>query len=301
MLGIKLYRKRHALVKPNLAYWFWLYGANFSGTLQAMKHAPVYPDTRRIKEILEKEGIVKDNAAAFLTSDGVDSLAEAKIHLLNVSRSSEVQDAIESKTVDDKLIDAQNKPYLVNLLPSRSPLSPDSAVVRVALDAKLLEIIAGYLGTWPRLYGVNSWLNFPTGDPARASQLWHRDPEDLKIIKVFIYLVDVGDDGGPFTFIPKTHSFGEYAGLAPKDRDGIRILDKEMDHTFPPEKQFVCTGPADTMILADTVGFHRGGNPRSKNRILLTFAYTSSSGRKPQLKIAGEPSWDMNDMQRMAI
>ena len=74
-----------------------------------------------------------------------------------------------------------------------------------------------------------------------------------------------------------------------------------MNRDFPPETHLVCTGPANTMILADTVGYHRGGRPRFGNRILLTFTYTSAWPRKRKLLVSGKPSWQMNDMQRMAL
>ena len=146
--------------------------------------------------------------------------------------------------------------YLVNLLSRGEVYSPDNALIKLALDAKLLEIIAAYLGLWPRLHAVNGWLNFPTDDPAQASQMWHRDPKDLKIIKVFIYLVDVDENRGPFSFIPKTHPFGANAGKVPAHKDRKRVLDDEMNRVLPPETHLVCTGPANTMILADTVGLN---------------------------------------------
>ena len=40
-------------------------------------------------------------------------------------------------------------------------LSPDDPLLHVALDRKLLEIVAGYLGMWPCLNSVGVWLNYP--------------------------------------------------------------------------------------------------------------------------------------------
>ena len=85
---------------------------------------------------------------------------------------------------------------------------PDSPLLRLALDEKLLEIVSLYLGMWPRLQSIAAWLNFPSPDQAKHSQLWHRDPEDIKLLKVFIYLDDVDANRGPFSYIPKTHPFG---------------------------------------------------------------------------------------------
>ena len=49
------------------------------------------------------------------------------------------------------------------------------------------------------------------GDNLASSQLWHRDHDDIRVIKLFSYLTDVEQDGdGPFTFLPKqsTNKFG---------------------------------------------------------------------------------------------
>ncbi len=81
----------------------------------------------------------------------------------------------------------------------------------------------------------------------------------------------------------------------------VTARDEEMNLILSPDMHRVCTGPADKMILADTVGYHRGGKPRSRNRVLLTFTYTSAWQTKSGPRIAGTPSWSMNGMQRMAL
>jgi hypothetical protein len=83
----------------------------------------------------------------------------------------------------------------------------------------LLEIVAGYLGLWPRLPAIGAFLNFPTDEEAKESQLWHRDAEDRRLIKVFIYLNDVGSQNGPFCYIPKTHPFSTGASTVPRHKD----------------------------------------------------------------------------------
>ncbi len=293
--------KRRALAKPEPIYYFWRYAANSARTWRAMRHVPAFADTPQIARELEEQGIVCADSSAYLTAEGQRHLATVSGELLEKSRSPQVSEILESGRVEAGLRDNPSKSYLVNLLSRKDVHSPDGALVKLTLDPKLLEIVAAYLGLWPRLHGVGSWLNVPTDDPAQASQMWHRDPEDLKLVKVFIYLVDVDEDRGPFTFIPKTHPFGANAGKEPAYEDRKRILDDEMNRVFPPETHRVCTGPANTMILADTVGYHRGGKPRSGNRILLTFTYTSSWPRKRNLLVSGKPSWQMNDMQRMAL
>ena len=74
-----------------------------------------------------------------------------------------------------------------------------------------------------------------------------------------------------------------------------------MTTRFPPASWRVCTGPPKTMILADTVGFHRGGKPTAGQRILITFTYTSGSPiSKRKLRIRGTPAWASSPIQQFA-
>jgi hypothetical protein len=195
----------------------------------------------------------------------------------------------------------KRKKYLVELVRGASIHESDSPLLKVALDTKLLEIVASYLGLWPSLYSVGAWLNYPIGEPPMSSQLWHRDPEDLKIVKAFIYLVDVDEERGPFCYIPGTQSFGERANIVPVHRDGMRITDEEMATVIKPEDWIKCTGPAGTMILADTVGFHRGGYAKNGNRVLITFTYTSGIPLKPtKARVRDKPGWLQAQIQEAA-
>jgi hypothetical protein len=293
--------QRRVLVRPNALYYLWLYGANARRTWRARRHRPAFPEAVSAARELKREGIIKADASAFLTEEGVQHFVEVKSHLLTISNSLPVQEILEKKCVSDEFRHNKYKNYLVSLISPNTVHSADRAIIQLALDPKLLEIVASYLGLWPKLDAVHAWLNFPTDEPPRSSQLWHRDPEDLRLVKAFIYLVDVDEDTGPFTYIPKTHPFGEHAGMVPDHKDRKRVLDEEMNSVLSPDSHLVCTGPADTMILADTVGYHRGGKPRHKNRILLTFTYTSGWSGKRRLRISGKPPWSMNEMQRMAM
>jgi hypothetical protein len=213
-----------------------------------------------------------------------------------MSRSNDVQATIAKGNSDYK------KSYLINLMPWDREHALDSPLIRLGLDKKLLETVSLYLGLWPRLHAIGAWLNFPTEGEATEAQLWHRDPEDLRLIKVFIYLNDVNEKRGPFCYIPRTHPFSEGAAIVPPHTDIKRITDAEMRQTFPPETWLSCTGPAKTMILADTVGYHRGGKPAESNRILVTFTYTSGTPlSKRRLRVTGTPKIALTEIQREAL
>jgi hypothetical protein len=284
------------LTKPNLLYFWWRYVSNGGRTLRARSAKTSFAGTSQIAQKLTQDGIVFGPSENFLTTEGVGALAETADSILEISRSGKVQATIAKGASDYK------KSYLVNLLPRDHEHSLDSPLVRLALDPKLLETVSLYLGLWPRLHAIGAWLNFPTEGDATEAQLWHRDPEDLRLIKVFIYLNDVGEESGPFSYVRHTHPFSEGAGIIPHHHDSKRITDEEMQLTFPSTTWLSCTGPAKTMILADTVGYHRGGKPLKGNRILVTFTYTSGAPlSKRRLRVTGEPSGRLTDMQSHAL
>ncbi|MBC8035994.1 MAG: phytanoyl-CoA dioxygenase family protein [Rhizobiales bacterium] len=293
---LKRFYKRKALATPNPLFYWWRDVSNGKRARRAQSTPNEYSDTRQIAQKITQEGIVVGASEQFLSKEGQQALAEAAKVVLEASKQAEVQDTIA------KGESAGKKSYLTSLITWDQDHDPDSPLVKLALDKKLLEIVSQYLGLWPRLHAIGAWLNFPTKEQAVEAQLWHRDPEDLKLIKVFIYLADVDANSGPFSYIPKTHPFSDGAAKTPVHKDFKRITDDEMRVTFPSDSWLKCTGPAKTMILADTVGYHRGGKPTEGVRVLITFTYTSGTpfgDRK--LRIKGRPAWTTTDIQREAL
>ena len=290
--------KRNPPEKPNMAYYWWRYVRNAKRTLQAQSYLPSDPDVARIAQQLVERGIVFDLADQFLTKEGQIALLEVSTEVLDLSRASKTQVIVAGGGTD------HSKSYLVFLIPWDAEHLADSPLIKLGLDKKLLGIVSSYLGLFPQLHAIGAWLNFPTQDEAKETQLFHRDPEDAKIIKVFIYLNDVDENCGPFTYIPGTHPFGSAAAKRPEHMSGIRISDEDMNAVLPREAWLQCTGPANTMILADTVGYHRGQKPKNRNRILITFTYTSGKpfkGKARRFNIKGHPSWIMDEIQRFAL
>jgi hypothetical protein len=78
-----------------------------------------------------------------------------------------------------------------------------SPYVRFAIQPVVMQVVARVLGQIPRLDYVLLTLSQHSSKSFEKSQLWHRDHDDLQVIKLFVYLTDVNSlDDGPFTFIP---------------------------------------------------------------------------------------------------
>lgn len=296
MLGrLSQYRHgRFALPKRNAAYLLWRYLGNADRTWRAQTVGREYPEAQELGDALQGPGILCGSTASYLSDEGQSALKEVSRDILD-----KVPAAMASLKENPS---SGRKAYLAPLVSRDIVHDADSAILKVALDTKLLEIVASYLGLWSTLFSMSAYVNFPIGEAPTASQLWHRDPEDMKIVKAFIYLTDVGEEQGPFCFIPETQSFGARARQVPFYKDSIRIEDEEMIAAIPKEHWMAYTGSKGTMILADTIGYHRGGYVLEGHRVLLTFTYTSGVPRKPiRAHIGGTPQWLKSPIQKAAL
>jgi hypothetical protein len=286
--------KRRALSKPNFVYFLWRFVANGLRSFRSAISRDFSSDVTAIARELTTEGIVVGPSDRYLSDQGREALRVAALPILQASRGAEVE-AAEARS-------DRQKNFVLHLASYPKGIAADEPLLKLALDRKLLEIASSYLGLWPCLFSIEAWLNYPTDEPAQKSQLWHRDPEDLRNVKAFIYLADVDDQCGPFTYIPRTHPFGSAAAAAHSLEHKKRILDDRMTQVFPRASWRVCTGSANTMILADTLGYHRGGKPTTGRRILITFTYTSGLPiTERPLSVRGLPKWISSDIQWWAV
>jgi Phytanoyl-CoA dioxygenase (PhyH) len=159
-------------------------------------------------------------------------------------------------------------------------LATDGPWLRFAVGEPLLDVVNAYRAMWTRLVDYDQWYTVPFSEEYERvkSQQWHRDPEDLHVVKVFLYFSDVDEEAGPFEYVPGSTEGGAYAGLFPWGKgDSWYPPVEEFDRLVPEADRELVTAPAGTIVVCDTSGFHRGGYARSKPRILSTHTYVSPS------------------------
>jgi hypothetical protein len=166
------------------------------------------------------------------------------------------------------------------------PIDPESPWLRFVASDRLLDVVNSYRGVYTKLVGLDNVYTVPfKKSGARvASQRWHRDPEDLHVVKCFLYFSDVDEESGPFEYVQGSAGDGPYGDLW---RWGTTWRDERgnEEHWYPPTEELEAkvpesdrlrlTGPKGTMILCDTSGFHRGGYARTKPRVLSIHTYVS--------------------------
>lgn len=159
--------------------------------------------------------------------------------------------------------------------------------LRLAAAGPLVDVVNSYRRQLTRLYEVDEWFTvpYPSSSERIASQQWHRDPEAVHVVKVFVYFTDVDHEAGPFEYVRGSAGGGRHGHLWPW-ADGHRYVEaEELEPAVSADDRLTVTGPAGTMVVADTGGFHRGGFARTKPRALSTSTYLPPDTRKRRFKV----------------
>jgi hypothetical protein len=148
----------------------------------------------------------------------------------------------------------------------------------VMADPLLISIAGQYLGVNPIIDGLSMWWSpvCQTGDPSDAAQLYHFDMDRPRWLKLFVYLTDVDETGGPHVYVRKSHRVFNEKVAKLLSRGYVRIPDSEIVDAYGADAAQPVCAPAGTIFVADTVGFHKGLPPTQKPRLVLELSYATS-------------------------
>jgi len=170
-------------------------------------------------------------------------------------------------------------------------LPADNPLARFALQEPVLAALAEYYGELPRLDYVTVTYSGPTEGEPRFSQLWHRDHDDTRVVKLFVYFTDVAEADGPFTFLPAAES----------DKIGFSRHSHQSDAAVAAKadlgKAVRMTGPRLSAFLVETSRcLHMGSRVAAGHeRVMYTATFISSprifpERAKPFFRLAGSES-----------
>lgn len=147
----------------------------------------------------------------------------------------------------------------------RNPLiAASNELLRFSLNPLILDVVNSYLNMWSKLIYFDMWYTLPLNTETRfASQRWHRDPEDRRKIRTFLYFSKVDTDAGAMEYLSGSHFGGPFEHVfrwedplgTPYPPDG------EVERQIPASQHVILQGSPGTLIFCDTAGFHRGGFP----------------------------------------
>lgn len=175
------------------------------------------------------------------------------------------------------------KQFLRFLLDPIPVLDLENPFVKIAFHPNINGIINEYMRMWAKFYFFTLNVTVPVADGAKPvqSQRWHRDSDDKKVAKFFIYVNDVDEGAGPFMAVPGSHYGGKWRYLFPqRPPHGSRAPWGGVEARIPKKDVRVCTGRAGTVVFCDTTSLHKGGYATKSERIMFTGVFASPASYK---------------------
>ena len=171
------------------------------------------------------------------------------------------------------------KDFILSFWEYKPKLDFQNPFVDFAIQPLIHRVACAYMEMWTRLNYFHLAKTIPVGDAeARFSQNWHRDSEEKRMLKVFVYLSDVDENSGPFTYIKKSTYGNKYGNVAPqKPPEGSYPETCLIESIVNKEDMATGIGKKGTVIFCDTSGLHRGGHAKSRERIMSTTFYTANT------------------------
>jgi Phytanoyl-CoA dioxygenase (PhyH) len=229
----------------------------------------------RLASDLQRDGVVITSASEFLGGSSCLGELETAVRELEERRAGDIAHA---RAEIDRPGPKTQKPFVLPLLSADEGIDPSRVFTCFALQDPIRQVVNRYFGMYAKLTHTNVWHTVVTSQPPSQSQLWHRDPEDRHILKMFLYLSDVDEGAGPFTYAVGSHK--DPYRIAPHkylDGETPRSTDSEMAKLVPPQGWVSVTAPKGTLVFADTRGYHKGGLARRSERIAFVAEYLAGA------------------------
>ena len=140
-------------------------------------------------------------------------------------------------------------------------------ILSIANDSTILNLAQDFLGATPTISNINCWWSTAYKEKAEQAQFFHRDVDDYRFCKVFIYLTDVDMESGPHVFVENSPSTNTLTKIR-------RYEDNEIESSFGKDKIKYFVANKGSMFMVNTYGFHKGLLPKSGKRLLLQIQYS---------------------------
>lgn len=148
------------------------------------------------------------------------------------------------------------------------------AILEWGLGTRLLDLVENYLGLPVAYDGPDHFYSLADGREA-GPRIWHRDREDRRMLKIAVYITDVGPQDGPFEIVHP--AFRESLGgpgrgaILPQAELERRIGSGNMEKAIR-----TCIGRRGTVVISETAeNYHRGRPPVRGDRSALYYGYFS--------------------------
>lgn len=270
-------------------WWpLWFYVLNYKPrTLWKKNRSPLSPLEQRIVQDLRTYGIATTSLEELFPEGTI--LKRMQNHIV------EREPFAESRTKKD---------FLKHYWDLNPVLSVKNPFVLASLSKNILGIVNEYMEMASKITYMAPMKTLVAKDSTEiSSQAWHRDPEEKKIVKMFIYLNDVDEHTGPFIYIPQTHYTGKWGKLFPqRPPEGSYPSIEDVRKYIPENAIRTMTGKAGTVIFCDTYGLHKGGHATKHERIMYTAFFAAPTSTEPRrFSLPGEEIQALDSTQKYAV
>jgi hypothetical protein len=140
-------------------------------------------------------------------------------------------------------------------------------LLALANDPQVLATVEQFLGCKPSLAYMAAWWSYATPLGPQQAEFFHRDVDDWRFVKLFVYLTDVGAQSGPHVYVTESAN-------SPKLAQIRRFMDDEVAASFEPHQVLTMTGQAGDAFLEDTFGIHKGQPVVQGHRLIFQAVYS---------------------------
>ena len=140
-------------------------------------------------------------------------------------------------------------------------------IVAMMNSKDVLDVAGRYLDCKPTISAVGLHWSLPSKTGECAVQVFHRDPDDWRFLKLFVYLTDVDEGAGPHEYVRGSHV---HSGRLRSSR----YADEEVLSRYGQTSLERVLGPAGTTFIADTWGIHKGRVAQTRPRLIFQVTYS---------------------------
>lgn len=250
---------------------------------------------QNIIDQLNECGIAKSNIWDFLSKEGQQKFCETMHYYLDMLFHDNIQKYI--KLIQDgngipykkKRFEITQFEYLGRGLSLKEPL------INLYLQPEFYELAKLFYNFDDiKLHNIISWMHVAQKNNRKTgSQNWHRDNEDTKILKIFVYCNKVREENGAMEYC-------KYSAFNPKLT--VKQISKE--------NCIFATGDIGDIYFVNNHGFHRGGFLKRGMRLathglflksdapLIKSGYFSSFNYNPKLNCIDFESKEFQDLDK---
>lgn len=228
-------------------------------------------EQKRVLFDLNEYGIAKTSVSDFLSDSGKKYFENTLSFFQKHLNSKKIKDQINSfKT--EKPIKGKNKWFELGShdIIGRGCALEDDTAIPLYLRDEFFNVAEEYHQTSNcRLRNVLTWIH-PSAKISEkvGSMNWHRDTENRKICKVFIYFNDVTSENGALNYTKYSRPGEKNHNIHPLSNIRGNGYLKENENLIPKEDIVTAEGKLGDIYFVDTYGYHRGGHVKKGIRLL---------------------------------